>query len=110
MATYLALAQVRDPNGRRLTRPRRPQGSCCRRPPHTGDDRADCGSDQCRMVTAIGVEHPLHHGFAPLVLEVDINVGRLAPFLRDKALEQEVVSVGIDAARRRQCSQQIAWE
>ena len=44
------------------------------------------------MVAAVGLEHPLHDDLAALVLEVDVDVGRLAPFLRHEALEQEVVA------------------
>ena len=48
------------------------------------------------MIAAVGVEHPLHDDLAPLVLEIDIDVGRLAALLADEALEQQVVAVGID--------------
>ncbi len=48
------------------------------------------------MVAAIGVEHPLHDDLAPLVLEIDVDVGRLAPLLRDEALEQQIVALRID--------------
>ena len=33
---------------------------------------------------------------ASFVLEIDVNVGRFAPFRRDKALEQEIAAFGID--------------
>jgi hypothetical protein len=58
---------------------------------------ADDGRAQRGMIATIGVEHPLHDDLAPLVLEVDVNVRRLAPFLRDEALEQQIIAVGIDA-------------
>ena len=48
------------------------------------------------MIAAIGVEHPLHDDFAPLMFEIDIDVGRLAPLFRDETLEQEVVALGVD--------------
>ena len=48
------------------------------------------------MVAAVGVEHPLHDDLAPLVLEVDVDVRRLAPLLGDEALEQQIVAAGID--------------
>ncbi len=48
------------------------------------------------MIAAVGLEHPLHDDLAPLVLEIDINVRRLAPLLGDEALEQQVIAVGID--------------
>ena len=57
---------------------------------------ADDGRAQRGMIATIGVEHPLHDDLAPLVLEIDVDVGRLAPFLRDEALEQQIVAVGID--------------
>ena len=57
---------------------------------------ADHGRAQRGMVAAIGVEHPLHHDLAPLVLEIDVDVGRLAALLGDEALEQKIVAVGID--------------
>ena len=49
------------------------------------------------MVAAIGVEHPLHDDLAPLMLEIDVDIGRLAPLLGDEALEQQIVAIGIDA-------------
>ena len=48
------------------------------------------------MVAAIGVVDPLHDDLAPLVLEIDIDVRRLAAFLGDEALEQQVVALGVD--------------
>ena len=48
---------------------------------------------RCVAVTLIDV---LDHLFAPLVLEIDIDVGRLLAFLRDEALEQEIDLRGID--------------
>ena len=48
------------------------------------------------MVAAVGLEDPLHDDLAPLVLEIDVDVGRLAALLGDEALEQQVVAVGID--------------
>ncbi len=38
----------------------------------------------------------LHHLLAPLVLEVDVDVGRLLAVERDEALEQQVVQGGVD--------------
>ena len=57
---------------------------------------ADHRRAQGGMIAAVGVEHPLHDDLAPLVLEIDIDVGRLAPLLADEALEQQVIAVGID--------------
>jgi hypothetical protein len=48
-------------------------------------------------MAAIGLEDPLHHGLAPGVLEIDIDVGRLVALLGHEALEQQVVALGIDA-------------
>jgi hypothetical protein len=48
------------------------------------------------MVAAVGLEDPLHHLFAAFMLEVDVDVGRLAAFLGNEPLEQEVVAFGID--------------
>ena len=48
------------------------------------------------MVAAVGLVDPLHDDLAPLVLEVDVDVRRLAPLLGDEALEQQVVALGID--------------
>ena len=45
---------------------------------------------------AIGVVDPLDHLLPALVLEVDIDVGRLAPLLGHEALEQEIVLDRID--------------
>src|SRR5690606_36849642 len=55
------------------------------------DRRAERGA-----VAAIGLEDPLHHGLAPLVLEIHVDIGRLAPFLGDEPLEGEVVAPGIE--------------
>ena len=48
------------------------------------------------MVAAVGLEHPLHDDLAAFVLEVDVDIGRLAAFLGDEALEQQVVALRID--------------
>ncbi|MCY1221744.1 hypothetical protein D9M72_338130 [compost metagenome] len=48
------------------------------------------------MIAAIGVEHPLHDDLAALVLEVDVDVRRLAPLLGNEALEEKVVYVRVD--------------
>ena len=48
------------------------------------------------MLLAIGGVDPLDHLLAPLMLEIDIDVGRLASLLRNEALEQEVVAFRID--------------
>ena len=48
------------------------------------------------MIAAVLVEDPLHDDFAPFMFEIDVDVRRLVALLRDEALEQEVVSCGID--------------
>ena len=57
---------------------------------------ADHDGGQRGAVAAIGVVDPLDHLLAALVLEVDVDVGRLAPLLGDEALEQQVVLGRID--------------
>ncbi len=49
-----------------------------------GDER---GGDR-RAVAAVFPVHVLHHLFAALVLEVDVDVGRLVALAADEALEQ----------------------
>src|SRR3954468_10736340 len=55
----------------------------------------DSGADR-RPLAAVAVIEVLDHLLAALVLEVDIDVGRLAPAGRDEALEQQVVLGRID--------------
>ena len=55
------------------------------------------GRAQRAVIAAIGLVDPLHDDLAPLMLEVDIDVGRLLALLADEALEQQIVAVGIDA-------------
>ena len=55
------------------------------------------GRAQRAVVAAIGLVDPLHDDLAPLMLEVDIDVRGLVALLGDKALEQEIVALGIDA-------------
>ena len=57
---------------------------------------ADDGGAKCRAIAAIAFIDPLDDFFAPLMLEIDIDVGRLAPLLGDEALEQKVVAIRID--------------
>ena len=53
--------------------------------------RGDAGT-----VAAIAFIDVLHHLLAPLVLEIDVDIGRLRAFLGDEAREQQVVLRGID--------------
>src|SRR5712671_6319443 len=48
------------------------------------------------MIAAIGFENPLHDDFTPFVLEIDIDIGRLAALFRDEPLEQKIIAPGID--------------
>ena len=57
-----------------------------RAPPPVADD----GGGEARAVAAVAAVDVLDHLLAPLVLEVDVDVRRLAPLARDEALEQEV--------------------
>ena len=57
-----------------------------RAPPPVADDG---GGEACAGAAVAAVD-VLDHLLAPLVLEVDVDVGGLAPLARDEALEQEV--------------------
>ena len=57
---------------------------------------ADHGGAESGAVPPVGVEDPLHHDLAALVLEIDVDVGRLAALFGNEALEQEVVAFGVD--------------
>jgi len=48
------------------------------------------------MIAAVTLVDVLNHFFAPLVLEVDIDIRRLFPLGGDEALKQQIVAVGID--------------
>jgi hypothetical protein len=48
------------------------------------------------MVATIGFEHPLHDDLAPLVLEIDVDIGRLAQLFRNEPFEQQIVAFRID--------------
>ena len=57
---------------------------------------ADDGGGEAGALAAVSVVDVLDHLFAPLVLEIDVDVGRLAPFGGYEALEQEIDLLGID--------------
>ncbi len=59
--------------------------------PISGHGRSERGA----VASILGVQ-VLDHLFAPLVLEIDIDVGRLATFLGYETLEQQVAARGID--------------
>ena len=54
----------------------------------------DDGGGQCRAVPPVFAIDVLNHFLAALVLEVDVDVGRLAALLRHEALEQQFVEIG----------------
>ena len=60
--------------------------------PVVDDGRADGGA----LAAVAGIE-VLDHLLAPLVLEIDVDVGRLFAVGGDEALEQDIDLVGIDA-------------
>ncbi len=47
-------------------------------------------------IAAVGLVDPLDHFLAPLVLEIDIDVGRFAALGADETLEQQAAAHGID--------------
>src|ERR1700733_15689473 len=55
----------------------------------------DYGRAQRRMIAPIGFEDPLHRDLASLMLEVDIDIGRLTALLRDETLEQQIITLWI---------------
>ena len=57
---------------------------------------ADHGRGKPRALASVTGIDVLDHLLAPLVLEIDVDVGRLAPFGRDEALEQKIRALGID--------------
>ncbi len=57
---------------------------------------ADHGRGESGALAAVAGVDPLDHLLAPLMLEIDIDVGRFAPLGGDEALEQEVDLGGID--------------
>ncbi len=57
-----------------------------RAPPPVADD----GGGEACAVAAVAAVDVLDHFLPPLVLEVDVDVRRLAPLARDEALEQQV--------------------
>ena len=48
------------------------------------------------MAVAVGLVDPLDHFLAPLMLEIDVDVGRFVAAFRDEALEQQFVLDRID--------------
>src|SRR3546814_10458628 len=56
----------------------------------------DDGGGNARAVAAIARIDILHHLLAPLVLEIDVDVGRLAAILGHEAREEQVMLQGVD--------------
>ena len=56
----------------------------------------DHGGGEAGAVAAVFAIDVLDHLLAPLVLEIDVDVGRLVALVADEALEQQVDLVGID--------------
>src|SRR4029077_7646177 len=54
------------------------------------------GGGDARAFAPVFAVDVLNDLFAPLVLEIDVDVGRLAPLGRNETLEQQVGAVGID--------------
>ena len=57
---------------------------------------ADHGCGKAGMIPAIVPIDELDHLLAPLVLEIDIDIRRLAPLRRNEALEQKIDAFGIN--------------
>ncbi len=57
---------------------------------------ADHGRGEPGAVAPVAPIDVLDHLLAPLMLEIDVDVGRLAPLGRDEALEQKIGALGID--------------
>ena len=57
---------------------------------------ADHGGGEGGVVAPVGAIDPLDHLLAPLVLEIDVDVGRLLALGRDEALEQQVQPRRVD--------------
>ena len=57
---------------------------------------ADHGRRQAGALAAVFAVDVLDDLLAPFVLEIDVDVGRLAPLGGDEALEQKIHAVGID--------------
>jgi hypothetical protein len=62
----------------------------------------DDGGGDPRLLAAIAAKDVLHHFLAPLVLEIDVDVGRLVARGADEALEQQIVRSGSTAVTPRQ--------
>ena len=86
-----APAGLGQPPGDVLRQPERLADLAHRRSAAKADHRADDGG----AVAAVAAVDELDHLLAALVLEVDVDVGRLSPLHRKEAFKQEVVLGGI---------------
>ncbi len=82
---------------------RKPAGYVLRQPERLADFAdgaaaaiADYGADDGGAIASIAVVDVLDDLLAPLVLEIDVDVGRLVAAGGDEALEQQIVLGGID--------------
>ena len=57
---------------------------------------ADDGGGEAGALAAVFVVDVLHHLFAPLVLEIDVDIGRLVALGREEAAEDEIAYDGFD--------------
>ena len=93
---HRAAAHAPDRGGERadgvLAQPESLADFADRRAAAIGDDgRGDAG-----MVASVALVDVLDHLLAPLVLEIDVDVGRLAAILGDEALEQQAAFARVD--------------
>ena len=70
---------------------------------------ADDGGAERGAVAAVGVIDPLDHLLAPLVLEIDVDVRRLAPLGRDEALEQQAGADRVDGGDAKDVADGASW-
>ncbi len=93
---------ARQPRGHILGKAQRLAHLAQRRFGPVMDDRGD---DAC-AVAAIAFIDILHHLLAPLMLEIDVDIGRLGAFFRQEAREKQVVGDRIDRGHPQQIADQ----
>ena len=69
----------------------------------------DHGGGEPGALAAVALVDVLDHLLAPLVLEIDVDVGRLVALGRDEALEQQIEARRIDLGDRRGRSRRRNW-
>src|SRR5687768_17542239 len=62
---------------------------------HAARSITDDGGCECRAIAPVFVVDVLNDFFAPLMLEIDINIRRLVALAADEALEQNVAAARI---------------